>query len=107
MAQFNELGEPRNKKPERKKSVLMRMADSFAGMFKETDEDVEFNISAPYEFKHCAHAKVDPSSPTGFSGLPENFEVLLKASGITKAETMANVANEISVGLSITLTKIR
>ena len=90
MAQFNELGEPRNKKPERKKSVLMRMADSFAGMFKETDEDVEFNISAPYEFKHCAHAKVDPSFPTGFSGLPENFEVLLKASGITKAETMAN-----------------
>jgi serine/threonine protein kinase len=90
MAANNALAADVPRKPERKKSVFMRMTDAFSDIFKEKDDELEFNISAPYEFKHCAHAKVDESSPTGFSGLPENFEVLLKASGITKDETMAN-----------------
>ena len=72
-----------------KSSVFSRMASSFGSMFSGQKEE-EFVISEPFQFKHCTHAQVDESSPTGFSGLPENFEKLLKASGITKDETMAN-----------------
>ena len=89
MSAFAGLAEPENKASDKKKGMLSRMASSFSSMFT-SEPEPEFIISKPYEFKHLEHAKVDESSPTGFSGLPDHLETLLKASGITKEETMEN-----------------
>jgi serine/threonine protein kinase len=67
------------------------MASSVKAMFVEEEEKpISFEISAPYNFKQVTHVTADPHSSTGFSGLPQNMLQVLKASGITKAETAAN-----------------
>jgi len=60
----------------------------FSKMFSSAPPKLE--ISAPYNFRHLRHAKVDPRSSTGFAGLPEKVRTLLKASGISKQEVQAN-----------------
>ena len=47
-------------------------------------------ISTPFNVKHECHVGVDPHSSTGFKGLPTAWKALLKTSGITREETMAN-----------------
>lgn len=46
------------------------------------------SVSAPYNVQHEIH--VDFDSSTGFSGLPPEWEALLKTSGITRDEAIAN-----------------
>eukprot|EP00768_Dysnectes_brevis_P006582 gnl/Dysnectes_brevis/523_a579_2191.p1 GENE.gnl/Dysnectes_brevis/523_a579_2191~~gnl/Dysnectes_brevis/523_a579_2191.p1 ORF type:complete len:477 (+),score=157.95 gnl/Dysnectes_brevis/523_a579_2191:85-1515(+) len=43
-------------------------------------------ISRPTSFQHKMHVQVDPSSDTGFRGLPPDWERNLRKSGITKAD---------------------
>ncbi|KAL0479427.1 serine/threonine kinase 4 [Acrasis kona] len=47
-------------------------------------EDIE--ISSPDNFEKGVHVTVDMSTSTGFSGLPAEWEVLLKSNNITKDE---------------------
>ena len=89
MSAFAGLAAPDGAEKEKKKGMFSRMAESFSSMFT-SEPEPEFVISKPYEFKHLEHAKVDENSPTGFSGLPQHLETLLKSSGITKEETMEN-----------------
>ncbi|KAG2370925.1 hypothetical protein C9374_013725 [Naegleria lovaniensis] len=44
-----------------------------------------FVISRPFEFKHNIH--VDYNSETGFTGLPHEWELILRSSSLTKIET--------------------
>jgi len=46
------------------------------------------SVSAPYNVQHEIH--VDFDSATGFSGLPSEWEVMLKGSGISREEVIAN-----------------
>jgi len=46
------------------------------------------SVSAPYNVQHEIH--VDFDSATGFSGLPPEWEALLKGSGISREEVIAN-----------------
>ncbi|KAA6370407.1 MAG: hypothetical protein EZS28_034067, partial [Streblomastix strix] len=50
------------------------------------------NIGAPEKgtFKQMVHVRPDPQSATGLAGLPPEWEVMLKTSGITKAEIAAH-----------------
>merc|ERR1712023_485499 len=41
-------------------------------------------ISAPYNFQHIDHVKVNPTASSGFEGLPSGWDDLLKRSGISK-----------------------
>ena len=50
----------------------------------------EMSISAPFEVKHNVHVQIDPSAPSGYKGLPPQWESMLSASGITKAQIEAN-----------------
>jgi hypothetical protein len=47
-------------------------------------------ISAPFNVKHNIHVQVDPSAPTGFTGLPREWDAMLSVSGISKAEVTAH-----------------
>jgi len=46
------------------------------------------SVSAPYNVQHEIH--VDFDSATGFTGLPAEWEAMLKTSGITRDEAIAN-----------------
>lgn len=47
-------------------------------------------IGTPFNFKHNIHVQIDPAAPTGFKGLPPQWDAMLSASGITKAEVSAH-----------------
>lgn len=47
-------------------------------------------VGAPTHFQHKTHVKVDPSSPTGFAGLPREWEIMLKHSGINREMALKN-----------------
>lgn len=47
-------------------------------------------ISTPFNVKREHHVEVDPSAPTGFRGLPEKWEAMLTASGISREEVSAH-----------------
>jgi hypothetical protein len=47
-------------------------------------------ISAPFNVKHNIHVQVDPLAPTGFKGLPPQWDAMLSVSGISKAEVSAH-----------------
>ncbi len=47
-------------------------------------------IGAPFNVKHERHVEMDPRESTGFRGLPPAWRSLLKASGITKEDAVAN-----------------
>lgn len=46
------------------------------------------NISRPYGLQHIVH--VDMDSATGFTGLPPEWEKILKTGGITKNDVVSN-----------------
>lgn len=47
-------------------------------------------VSNPFNVKHNIHVQVDPSAPTGFTGLPREWDAMLSVSGISKAEVTAH-----------------
>jgi len=53
------------------------------------------SVSAPYNVQHEIH--VDFDSATGFSGLPPEWEVMLKTSGITREDVVANPQEALKV----------
>jgi len=53
-----------------------------AGSKDDEEEEVEWSVSAPFNLQHGIH--VDFNSSTGFSGLPSEWETMLKTSGIDK-----------------------
>lgn len=56
-------------------------------------------ISGPYNAKHEIHVGFDPDTGE-FSGLPYEWQVLLKQSGITKKEQTQNPQASISIYLA-------
>ena len=54
-------------------------------------------VSAPFNVKHNIHVQVDPSAPTGFTGLPREWDAMLSVSGISKAEVSAHPQAVLSV----------
>jgi hypothetical protein len=52
-------------------------------------------VSTPYNVEHKIH--VDFNSTTGFSGLPPEWEAMLKSSAITRGEVLANPDQVLSV----------
>lgn len=47
-------------------------------------------ISRPFNVKHNVHVAVDENSPTGFMGLPPQWESALKSSGISREQVSAH-----------------
>jgi hypothetical protein len=60
------------------------------GAKQETDGGFSMMISAPFNVQHNIHVQVDPASNTGFKGLPPEWDAMLSASGISKAEISAH-----------------
>ena len=56
---------------------------------KEEDGGFSMVISAPFNVKHNIHVQVDPAAPTGFKGLPAQWDALLSVSGISKVNKFA------------------
>ncbi|KAH7825566.1 putative p21-activated kinase 2 [Monocercomonoides exilis] len=57
---------------------------------KKDKKKIEIGAPIRESFVHSAHAQLDPSSPTGFAGLPLEWEAVLLSSGLTKAEMTAH-----------------
>ena len=49
-------------------------------------EEAPMNIGSPFNFQHRYHVQVDPSSKTGFVGLPPGWEDMLRNANISKEE---------------------
>lgn len=47
-------------------------------------------VGQPHHFQHKTHVKVDPTNPTGFAGLPREWEIMLKHSGINRDMALKN-----------------
>lgn len=52
-----------------KPNIFSRITSTFKSVFsgQEEQNDVPMEISAPYNFRHVQHVRVDPRSSTGFS----------------------------------------
>jgi len=78
----------------RPKSVMRRMGKALSRVFNTPDTEnappPNFEISEPYNFQHVRHVQLDPRTSTGFTGLPAPMRQVLKASGISKEEAVAN-----------------
>lgn len=72
--------------------VGRRMTEIIQNMttIEEAPPPPPMEIGTPYNFQHVQHAQADPHSSTGFSGLPEPMRMVLKASGISKEESVQN-----------------
>ena len=57
------------------------------GAVQEEGGGFSMMISAPFNVKHNIHVQVDPSAPTGFKGLPPQWDAMLSVSGISKVRT--------------------
>jgi hypothetical protein len=55
---------------------------------KSDDLPVGAVIGVPYNFQQITHVKPDPRTSTGFTGLPAEWRMVLKASGITSEEAV-------------------
>ncbi|KAA8496927.1 Serine/threonine-protein kinase shk2 [Porphyridium purpureum] len=53
-------------------------------------------IGMPIQFEHTTHVAVDPTNPTGFSGLPVEWEKLLLRVGVTQREIDAASEGQIA-----------
>jgi len=62
---------------------------------KSSDDDEDIVIGKPTNFKHEIHVNFD--TETGFSGLPKEWETLLKSSGITKDEVKKHAQEVLDV----------
>jgi p21-activated kinase 1 len=54
-------------------------------------------ISRPFNVQHTMHVQLDPASPLGLSGLPPQWEAMLGASGISRAEVSAHPKEVLAV----------
>lgn len=54
-----------------------------------TETPITMDISSPYNTKHVTHVGFDESTGQ-FTGLPREWHILLKTSGITKVEQERN-----------------
>lgn len=79
---------PRNQKTDASGSGLSKVKNALLKPFKKkADDDAPpLSVGMPYNVQHNIH--VDFNSVTGFEGLPPEWEVMLKTSGITKDEVM-------------------
>jgi hypothetical protein len=51
-----------------RRSVFQKMTSALMNVFSPDEPAVpNFEISAPYNFKHTAHVQIDPHTSTGFS----------------------------------------
>ncbi|KAI8144908.1 kinase-like domain-containing protein [Fennellomyces sp. T-0311] len=75
------------------KGVFGKMVGSFNDLLNKdkaaNNEEKEMEISGPYNAKHVTHVGFDPSTGE-FTGLPYEWQVLLKQSGISKKEQYQN-----------------
>lgn len=82
------------------KSTILRMKRSkfnlgmggatptfYRGVYSHTGPVV---VGQPHHFQHKTHVKVDPTNPTGFAGLPREWEIMLKHSGIDREMALRN-----------------
>ncbi len=53
-----------------------------------SEDDAHMSIGAPFGFKQLVHVTVDPTSSSGFNGLPDVWEKSLASSKISKEEIM-------------------
>jgi hypothetical protein len=60
------------------------------GAKAETDGGFSMMISAPFNVQHNIHVQVDPHAPTGFKGLPPEWDAMLSVSGISKVRGVRN-----------------
>jgi len=66
------------------------------GWLKAIEQGSEYSsVSAPYNVQHEIH--VDFDSTTGFTGLPPEWEAMLKSSAISKKEAIANPDETLAV----------
>lgn len=61
-----------------------------AAAVKATNKKGKEFISRPFNVKHNVHVAVDSSSPSGFNGLPPEWESVLKSSGISRDQVSAH-----------------
>lgn len=61
-----------------------------AGGAKKEGDGYSLFISTPFNVKHNMHVQVDPSAPTGFRGLPPQWDAMLSVSGITKEQVASH-----------------
>lgn len=47
-------------------------------------------VGQPQHFQHKTHVRLNAESPTGFEGLPREWEIMLKHSGIPKTDMLRN-----------------
>jgi hypothetical protein len=87
-----EAGEGGERHAGRKKSVIQSMKEFFMTRGDEepvaSEDDGHMSIGAPFGFKQLVHVTVDPTSASGFNGLPEVWEKSLVSSKISKEEIM-------------------
>ena len=62
----------------KKKSVIESMKSFFSprsdGAADDADADAHMSIGAPFGFQQLVHVTVDPTSESGFNGLPDTWE---------------------------------
>lgn len=75
-------------KGKRKDDTMRSGKNPFKGLFKSGKKKDSYvpTVGSPFNVQHNIH--VDFNSVTGFEGLPQEWEVLLKTSGITKDQVL-------------------
>uniref|UniRef100_A0A7S2S7R5 non-specific serine/threonine protein kinase n=1 Tax=Rhizochromulina marina TaxID=1034831 RepID=A0A7S2S7R5_9STRA len=79
--------------PPRKPSYIQSAASLLLGApLRRQEEKLSTisEISGPMDVQHVVHVRPDPSSDTGFSGLPSHWQKELSQSGISKTEAESN-----------------
>ena len=69
------------------RSTLSRLKRS---RYLHTNFNSPIHVGHPHHFQHTTHVKVDPSHPTGFAGLPREWEIMLKHSGINQEMALSH-----------------
>jgi len=83
-----ETQSPKPKKKDNDESFGKKAKSAIKGFFGLKRNDSAPVVGSPFNVQHNIH--VDFNSVTGFVGLPDEWNVLLKTSGITKDEVVAN-----------------
>lgn len=65
-------------------------SEAARGAKKDKDGGYQLFISNPFNVKHNIHVQVDSSAPTGFKGLPPQWDAMLSVSGITKEQVASH-----------------
>jgi len=89
----------RSRDSHRTKSGKLRLPRRITGFFssKHNSEPQNVEIGMPFNFQKLSHVEVDSDSELGLKGLPQEWEVLLKASGISKEDVTTNPEDVLDV----------